>query len=269
MSTQTRSATSTAALPPGYWPVEKSQPIIDKTQTIRLEPDLSQLSKGERQAIDKLLEVGRIFQRLYEEQRDPEALSSFSALQQLDRKNSSPAATRNLLLLYRLNQGPIATTLDNKREPFLPVEAPQPGKNMYPRGVTRENIESYLAAAQNSEARAEILDGRTVVRLASSANIDRDLAVLEKYPALDTLHPKLRRYLQQSRNSLRQSPTPDRAGYYAVPYSVAYAEELTKAYGLLNDAAAAVQTDDEEFARYLRNRARDLLSNDYESGDAA
>ena len=27
--------------------------------------------------------------------------------------------------------------------------------------------------------------------------------------------------------------------------------------------------DDEEFARYLRNRARDLLSDDYESGDAA
>ena len=27
--------------------------------------------------------------------------------------------------------------------------------------------------------------------------------------------------------------------------------------------------DDAEFAGYLRNRARDLLSNDYESGDAA
>ena len=42
-----------------------------------------------------------------------------------------------------------------------------------------------------------------------------------------------------------------------------------KAYALLNEAADAVAKDDEEFARYLRNRARDLLSNDYESGDAA
>jgi hypothetical protein len=33
--------------------------------------------------------------------------------------------------------------------------------------------------------------------------------------------------------------------------------------------AAAVQKDDQEFARFLRNRGRDLLSNDYESGDAA
>jgi hypothetical protein len=52
-------------------------------------------------------------------------------------------------------------------------------------------------------------------------------------------------------------------------YSVAYADELMKAYGLLNEAADAVDKDDDEFARFLRNRARDLLSNDYESGDAA
>jgi hypothetical protein len=56
---------------------------------------------------------------------------------------------------------------------------------------------------------------------------------------------------------------------YSVPYAVAYADELIKAHGLLNEAAEAVEKDDEEFARYLRNRARDLLSNDYESGDAS
>jgi len=31
----------------------------------------------------------------------------------------------------------------------------------------------------------------------------------------------------------------------------------------------AAEADDGEFAGYLRNRARDLLSNDYESGDAS
>src|SRR6476659_7775432 len=51
----------------GYWPIEKSQPIIDKTQTITLAPDLSQLTAAERIAVDKLLEVGQIFQKLYEE----------------------------------------------------------------------------------------------------------------------------------------------------------------------------------------------------------
>jgi hypothetical protein len=56
---------------------------------------------------------------------------------------------------------------------------------------------------------------------------------------------------------------------YAVPYAVAYADDMMRAYGLLNEAADAVEKDDAEFARYLRNRARDLLSNDYESGDAS
>ena len=49
------------ALENGYWPLEKSQPILDKTQTIRLAPDLSQLTEGERKAVAKLLEVGRFF----------------------------------------------------------------------------------------------------------------------------------------------------------------------------------------------------------------
>ena len=93
-------------LPAGYWPLEKSQPIIDKTQTIRLAPDLAQLSAGERQAVARLLEVGKIFQSIYEDQRHKQALSSDHDLIQLDRRSGS-AATQNLLTLYRLFQGPI------------------------------------------------------------------------------------------------------------------------------------------------------------------
>ena len=129
------------ALPTGYWRLEKSQPIIDKTQTIRLAPDLSKLTDGERKAVAKLIEVGQIFQKLYEEQRHPQALSSYHALEQLDKKTGSTIATQNLLTIYRLFQGPIATTLDNKREPFLPVDPLKPGKNMYPWGITKEAID--------------------------------------------------------------------------------------------------------------------------------
>jgi hypothetical protein len=42
-----------------------------------------------------------------------------------------------------------------------------------------------------------------------------------------------------------------------------------KSFTLLNEAAEVVEKDDVEFAKFLRNRARDLLTNDYESGDAA
>jgi hypothetical protein len=266
--------TSRNSLPDGYWPLEKSQPIIDKTQTLRLAPDISHLTAGERQAVAKLLEVGKIFQALYEEQRHPQALSSFQSIVRLDKGMGSPAVTQNLLTLYRLNQGPIATTLENKRAPFLPVEPTAPGKNVYPWGVKKEEIESFLQA--HPERRDEIMGLRTVVRLANSLNAESDLAKLRKYPVLDALHPGLRAQLE-SLSKPRPQPRPRRGapantvtqGFYAVPYSVAYADQLVRAHALLNEAANAVEKDDEEFARYLRNRSRDLLSDDYESGDAA
>src|SRR5688500_19276372 len=131
----------TQTLPAGYRPLEKSQPIIEKTQTITLSPDLSKLTVGEKKAVAKLIEVGRIFQKLYEEQRHPEALSSFRALEQLDKSTGSKPATQNLLTLYRLFKGPIATTLDNKREQFLPVEPTKPGKNVYTWGIKKVAID--------------------------------------------------------------------------------------------------------------------------------
>src|SRR5919108_3648769 len=196
----------TQTLPAGYWPLEKSQPIIDKTQTIRLSPDLSKLTEGERKAVAKLIEAGQIFQKLYEEQRHPEALSSYRALVELDKRTGSTPATQNLLTLYRLSQGPIATTLENKREPFLPVDPLKPGKNVYPWGITKEAID---------EKRADLLDLRTVVRSATAKNIQEDIAKLNKYPALQTLHPKLLGALK----GLQAAAT-----VYSVPYALAYAD---------------------------------------------
>ncbi len=257
-------------IPAGYWPLEKGQPIIDKTQTIRLAPDLSQLSADERKAVAKLLEVGKIFQGIYEDQRHKQALSADRDLMQLAKSIGPTGAMTNLLTLYRLFQGPIATTLENKREPFLPVESVVPGKNMYPWGAKKEEIESFLTT--HPEKRDELMGLRAVVRLANSSSAASDLARLRKYPVLDTLHPGLKAELEKIsgfRSRLGAPMTLRTQGFYAVPYSVAYADELMEAYSLLNEAADVLQKADEEFAKYLRNRARDLLSDDYESGDAA
>jgi len=257
--------------PPGYWPLEKSQPIVDKTQTIRLSADLSQLSAGERAAVAKLLEVGKIFQDIYEDQRHKQALTARRNLQNLNKIFVSPAPVdMHLFTLYRLNQGPIATTLDNKREPFLPVDPVVPGKNMYPWGVTKEELEA--AFTRGTANREEVLDQRTVARRVTSENLRDDMAKLMKYPVLDTLHPGLKDRLSHLVVALMRRGSRmrvEQTDFYGVPYSVAYADQLMKAYRLLNEAADALQKDDEEFARYLRNRARDLLSDDYESGDAA
>lgn len=256
-----QSSVGATDLPSGYWPLAKSQILIDKTRRVQLTPDLSHLGAGERAALEKLLEVGRIFQSLYERQLHPQAEGAFSALQKLDRQLGAPVETRNLLTLYRLFESPIAELLDNTREAFLPVDPVQPGKNVYPWGIDKKEIEAWLKV--HPEQRAAILGLRTVVRRAEPATLREDAARLQRYPALATLHPGLEQELA------RLAAAPDPKILYAIPYSLAYAEDLLRIYALLNEAARAVAEDDEEFARYLRNRARDLISDDYESGDAA
>jgi hypothetical protein len=244
--------TATAAT----WTPQQVREILDRTESTRLAPDLSLLSVGERIAVGKLLEVGQIFQDLYELQRHRSALSARASIERSD----DPAAA-DLRTLYRLSQGPIATTLDNRREPFLAVEPAPPGKNVYPWDLTREEFEAYLSA--HPDQRAELTDLRSVVRRQDRASLDTDADALRRHPVLDSLHPGLRARLGML------AARPDGTQLYAVPYSVAYADEMVRAHALLEEAADAVEPDDSEFARYLRNRARDLLANDYESGDAA
>ena len=238
------------------WSPAQVQEILDRTQTTRLAPSLGHLGPGERVAVGKLLEVGRIFQTLYEQQRHRSALQIRDGL-----ARRTDAQGRNLGTLYNLFQGPIATTLDNKRVPFVAAESAPPGKNVYPWDLGKAEIDAYIAAHPGE--RASLTDLRSVVRRAELAVLKRDLAKLRQYPVLDSLHPGLRARLE------RLSKSPDRRTLYAAPYSLAYADEMIASNRLLNEAAAAVESADWEFAKYLRNRARDLLSDDYESGDAA
>jgi hypothetical protein len=239
----------------GYWPAEKAREVLDKTRTIRLAPEGSGLTAGERVAVAHLIEVGKIFQAVYEEQLHPQAAEARYLLAKL--RPPQP----DLESLHRLFKGPIATTLDNKREAFLPVQPETPGKNVYPPGIKKEEVEKFLTA--RPEKRDAFLHPRTVVRRATAGNLAEDIAKLRKFPVLDTLHPGLLQELTQA------SVSPDANLLYAIPYSLAYAEQTIRSHELLNQAADALQNDDVEFAGYLRNRARDLLSNDYESGDAA
>ncbi|HYE45035.1 MAG TPA: zincin-like metallopeptidase domain-containing protein [Caulobacter sp.] len=259
------SAAALAAGPPvlaqtkalsGEWTPAQAKEILEKTQTLTLAPDLSHLSRGERTAVDRLLTAGAIFQTVYELQRHRDAPQVRAALAK--RKDAHGA---DLATLYRVYQGPIATTLDNRRVPFLAVDAAPAGKNVYPWDLTKAELDAYLAAHPTEAAALTHL--RSVVRRADAASLQRDLGKLKRHPALDGLHPGLRTRLQ------KLAAKPDRKILYACPYSVAYADEMVRAHGLLNEAADAVEADDWAFARFLRNRARDLLSDDYESGDAA
>lgn len=246
-------------VPSGYWPLAKSEEILKKTETIRLAPDLSSLTPAEQSALRDLIEAGQILHKLYESQLHHQAAYGLDRLQVLDVQLGQPKATRNLLDLYRLSKGPIVTTLTNEREAFVPVDEQVPGRNMYPLDATRDEIDALLKA--NPGARDSILGERTVVRRATAENLGKDIQLLNVYAELRALHP----FILPQLKSTRSNP----ATLYAVPYSVAYADQLVPVYRLLTQAAEKIRPTDDEFARFLRNRARDFLTNDYESGDAS
>jgi len=252
-------ASATAELPAGYWAADRTQPILDATLEVTLDSDIAHLTAAEGRALGELLAAGRIMHALYEKQLHPEAHSAKQALDALHGAGTTDGDTANLLDLYYLSKGPILTTLDNERLPFLPVANAAPGKNVYPADLAREEIDSYLAA--NPEQAALLLAERTVVRRATGENIAADLQMLDQHPAVNTLHAGLRGRLER----LEANPST----LYAVPYALTYAPELDAARRHLETAASILDDDAPDFAAYLRNRGRDLLSGDYESGDAS
>lgn len=240
-------AISTAGIAPALEPA-RADAILQRTQRLHLSPDLSALTPGERVAVNELLQAGDRLHRLYIAQRHPQGLAAaayIAAHPEFTREND----------LFRMNSGPITTTLDNTREPFLSVSPETPARNIYPAGTTRETMDAFLAA--NPDRRATLMDDRSVVVEATAENRAHALMVLDHHPVLETLHPGLRQRLQTEQT------------YLALPYSVAYAHDILFINERLNAAADAVESGDPAFARYLRLRARDLLADDYEGGDAA
>ncbi len=252
-----------AELPPGYWGSDEIEPILERTLVIRLAPDLSELTPAEQATVEDLLAAGQVLHWLYLQSTHPQSLEALAELAVVHERLESPVETEKLLDLYRLFKGPIATTLENERVAFLPVAAEVPGKNVYPSDVTREEIEAWLE--ERPDERAAILGVRSVVRRVTSDNLETDLAVLEGHPELALLHPGLGARLSE----LTTEPGDEASGFYAVPYSVAYADEILQAYHLLQHAAETIRSEDPDFAAYLANRARDLLADDYEAGDAS
>jgi len=239
----------------GAWSQEKVDEILDTTLRLHLDSDLSQLSPAERLALDKLFRVGELFHSIYLEQRHPESLPARASLRSLKLAVTEADRARDLLDLFRLMKGPIATDLDNQRTPFLGVREETPGKNVYPVGIEQSTLDAYFDS--NPNERAGLLHLRSVVRESTEAHLARDLQTLDANPVLDALHPGLRERLQS-----------EPGGYYALPYSVAFADRILEAFELLNAAADVIEDEDIDFARYLRLRARDLLADNYDGSDA-
>ena len=208
--------------------------------------DESAFSPVELEAMDELLAAGVRLHELYLEQRHAQGRAARFAVMSSD--------NQALKDLFWLNKGPIATTLTNTREPLVAVLNEEAGKNVYPAGMTRKTMNAFLEA--NPDKRDELLDLLAAVWEASDANKSKAINGLDVYPTLDVLHPGLRERISKAR------------GYMGIPYSVAYAADIFFIYDRLNAAAAILSPTDMSYTRFLRLRARDLLANNYDGGDA-
>lgn len=243
----------------GFWSQAQAEELLSVSRTFDIEADTSPLRDGERNAMERLMLVGEIFHRLYEESRHAQATEVTEHLTSYAPANDEERAQlASLRRLYQLFEGPIARTLDGEHVRFAPVEPGyQPGRNVYPSGVEREELEAYVQA--HPEQRA-ITATRTIVRRRGEAELEADRAVMEAHPWIAALHPGL---------EARLAAPADGRAFYGVPYALAYADEMLEASHLLAGAATDVRELDPDLADYFEQRARDLLTNDYEAGDAA
>lgn len=231
----------------GAWSEIQTSEILSKTTELRFNYVPSQLSTNEQAAVTELLRAGERLHTLYLDQVHPQGRAAEIAINAMEGRS-------DLKDLFRIMKGPITTTLTNERVPFLNLEAVTPARNVYPKDLTREAMDAFLDA--NPGRRDKILHLRAVVRTANAENKAAALATLDAWSALDLLHPGLRERVT------------DAEGYFALPYSVAYADDIFFIYDRLIAAADLLETEDVAYARFLRLRARDLLADDYDGGDA-
>jgi hypothetical protein len=192
-----------------------------------LRVDITGLTGGDRQALAKLVEAARIFDKVFLQQM----WTGNIALYQRLRRDTSPLGGARLHYFW-INKGPWSEIDDYKAFlPSVPTSKPL-GANFYPEDVTKAQLETWFSSLPE--------EGQQKAKSFFSV--------------------------------IRWSPTEDgkkgvRHSLVAVPYSEEYRDDLTRAAGLLREAAALTQNS--SLKKFLTTRADAFLSNDYYESDIA
>jgi hypothetical protein len=117
---------------------------------VQMEVDLSSLSAGDKKALAKLIEAGRIVNHLFMQQFWSGDLALYQKLQQ----DKTPLGKARLHYFW-INKGPWSEIDEHKA--FLPgVPAKKPaGANFYPEDMTKEEFESWVKAHPDQNEQAE------------------------------------------------------------------------------------------------------------------
>jgi hypothetical protein len=114
----------------------------------------------ERKLVTELIDACRDLENIYWRQNSPEDIALYNRL----RTSADPNDKRVAHYMW-INGGRYDQLEENR--PFLgPDREPVPGRALFPRGITRAQIEAYVAA--HPEQKKAIYDERTVVELVSA-----------------------------------------------------------------------------------------------------
>ena len=128
---------------------------LAKWRVVRMPFRSAGLTQKEIQMVGKLVNACRYLEEIYWRQSDPEGLTLYQSLE--GSTNPQDVKVRRLL---RINGSRFDLLDDNK--PFVGTDPFAPGYGLYPRGLTREQIEKFVE--QHPEKKAEIYSPTTVVR---------------------------------------------------------------------------------------------------------
>jgi Peptidase family M49 len=113
------------------------------------------LSPNETKMVYKLVEASRYIESIYWRQSDPKGLALFKQLEGCNQ-------VQNQKLRRFLNINGSRYDLLENNKPFVGTDPFYPGRALYPHGLTRQQIEAYVA--KHPEKKAQIYDPHTVVK---------------------------------------------------------------------------------------------------------
>jgi hypothetical protein len=176
-------------------PVDWSQVAPDiadrlaRFKTVDMPFRMDRFSAREKVLLTELIAASRDFEQIYWRQNHPEDIDRYKAL--AASKEPRAQALRRLLWIHGGHYD-----LLEENEPFI-GKAPMPsGRNLYPPGLTRADIEAYVAAHPGEKS--AIYDGRAVVELVSRSPLK-----LKATP----YHVKYAPWLKSAAGHLRKAAT--------------------------------------------------------------
>ena len=113
------------------------------------------LSPNETKMVYKLVEASRYIESIYWRQSDPKGLALFKQLEGCNQ-------VQNQKLRRFLNINGSRYDLLENNKPFVGTDPFYPGRALYPHGITRQEIEAYVA--KHPEKKAQIYDPHTVIK---------------------------------------------------------------------------------------------------------